>query len=256
MSRLKINPPGDKYFAPLLELPNDMHEHLTEGWQSNAQTRLDVLFAETFRYSMHQLYKEKWDRQHKNPVGRAFQAPAKDFVQLSRAILEVCEYAYLYVQKWEYSHHLQWFFGLVFEAWQLEMDLPTGTKSGKAEQLRAIIPTLEEYRNPFNQKDNPHLYLLAESIAVVQAQPQHRNASRKLLRSSKSEPLGLFVVLRKLAQRYDKDPAWRLTWAEGTMIYARTGSGRGIESVNLKNRAKSLATENLSDKGFQRFKNP
>jgi hypothetical protein len=118
------------------------------------------------------------------------------------------------------------------------------------------VRKIEDYSiNPFDPDEDPALFLLGRSIVIMRTHPEHRNADRRLFRASKGEFLGFLVILRKLAQRYDKDPAWGLTWAEGDAIRQRFGSGRGVETVTLKNRAKTTKSRKTPEKGFQPPKN-
>jgi hypothetical protein len=234
---LKIQPPGDGYFAELIAMPRQkLREYFRDPtWLGSAQCHLDFMYANAFLYGLHKLYKDKWDSSHKNPIRQTSRKMGKPFCDLLRAFLEVGEYCWLYVGNHPCDHVLLWFQQGAFEIWQLYINLPDQTKSGKADELRHIVRALENSENPFHATEQPALFWLGEAIANLQTQPQHKNACRKLLRArggEKSLP-GLFTVLKTLAQDYDKNPDRVPTWTEGKQFCQRIGSGGRVSKTTV-----------------------
>lgn len=245
MVQLKIKPPGDYYFAPLMDHSSHFIAEKAQypDWKTNAQCRNNLMNGHIIFYAIHRLYKEKWDKNHKNPIGQAFYRDGKPLCDLMRAFLELAEYIFLYADNLGHPHVLLWFREAVGEIWWIYYSLNScdGTKAGKADFFRQIVSDIEKGENPFSREEDPALYRLGEALSLIQTQDQHSNACRRHLRrkGGKKDPPGLLVVLRFLANRMDKNTDLCVTWVEEDGIKQRKGSGGRVRTIAFKKTSKN-----------------
>lgn len=133
-------------------------------------TKNSITIDTGWRACLYWVVRLEWaGKKLKSPVNRSITQAYELHGRLMHAVLRLCKDAHPHQDKrWGYDSWLDWFSEIVKEAVKASKNLEEKSKTRKIQQQREYLHLLDDLKNPYNCKTEPHLWRLIQTWVTKQ----------------------------------------------------------------------------------------